>query len=291
MTLLDCPVVVTGTPRSGKSLVAKLLRESPEFAFLSEPLMIWDIGIGHRHDDRRTANEATESIRQRIRMDCQAHVQQAGKQRYLDDLAYHSIRVPFLRRVMPEAKIIHTIRSGEDALPELLFGWTYRDTVARAFARRRRNIKLNTLPRLAVQFARNYLRSRVRGRRATWGPRVPGLSDFAAAHSPAEVAAYQWRSMVEIALDDFQDLSSEQVLEVRLEKLLADPPTEMRRIATFCGVADIDHLSEFASALVDPGHQFENKIWPSESDWDAVRRIIDPLQKRLGYTTQRSVLP
>lgn len=284
MILLDRPVVVTGTPRSGKSLVAKILRESPDFLFLSEPLSIWNIGLGRRDDDRVAADAVTPRIAERIRKACQDRVLAAGRQRYLDDLAYHALRIPFLHKVMPEARIIHTIRSGDDALPELLFGWTYKDTVTRAFVRRRRNLKLSTLPRLGAQFAKNYILSRVRGRRATWGPRVPGLAEFAASHSPAEVAAFQWRSMVEIAMADLQKLPPDQVLEVRLDELLGDPRKQMERVSCFCEISDVDHVSERAGQIVEPDRAFESKVWPGADDWEAVRAIVDPLQRRLGYS-------
>lgn len=291
MIPLDRPVVVTGTPRSGKSLVAKILGASPEFAFASEPLMIWDMGMGPHTHDRRTADEVTEPVRERIRRACRNHVVSSGGQRYLDDLAYHALRTPFLHEVMPETKIIHTVRRGEDALPELLFGWTYRDTVAKALVRRRRNIRLSTLPRLAVQFARNYFRSRFRGRRATWGPRVPGLAEFAASHSPAEVAAFQWRSMVEIASADLQKLPRDQVLEVRLDELTRNPRTEMEQIAAFCEVQDPERIAKIATEIVDPHHEYENKVQLTPEEWRAVRPIINPLQQRLGYPAVRQESP
>lgn len=288
MPFLDRPVMVTGTPRSGKSLLARILGESPEFAFLSEPLTIWNIGLGQRPDDRRTADEVTERVRKRIRKACQARVAREGGERYLDDLAYHAVRIPFVHRVMPEAKIIHVIRSGEDALPELLYGWTYRDTVARAFARRRRNINFSTLPRLAVKFARNYVLSRFRGRRATWGPRVPGLEELGDSAPTAAVAALQWRRMEEIALRDLQKLPAEQVLEVRFEDVIDDPEGQAIRAGEFCEVDDLEALSEVAAEVVDPEFVGENRVLPTPREWEAVRPIIDPLQQRLGYGTAPS---
>ena len=280
---LDRPILVTGTPRSGKSVVTALLRRAPEFLFVSEPLMIWDAGLGNSPDNCRSAEEATEEVRRRIVEACERLIEGEGKRRYLDDLAYHALRVPFVHRVMPQAKIIHVIRNPAHAIPEMLYGWTYKDSVSKAFARRRKGVKFATLPRLALRFAKNYVVSRVRARRATWGPRVPGLVQFARSHSIAEVPAYQWLKTVQIARDDLERLPQGQTLEVRYDRLLEQPRSEAERIAAFCEVENRRELIEFAAEYLDPDCDLEGKVYPTEAEWSAIRRLIGPLQRRLGY--------
>lgn len=275
--------MVTGTPRSGKSVTAEIVGLAPEFEYVGEPLMIWDIGFGRCADDRRVATEASEKIRRRIVESCVTLVARAGKCRYVDALSYHALRIPFVHSVMPEAKIIHMIRDPIEAIPEMLYGWTYRDFVGKAIMRRRKGLKVTTLPSHALRFTRNYVLSRVRGKRATWGPRVPGLSEFVIGHSAAEVAAFQWRRMVEIALDDLKALSADCYLNVRFDKLLSDTRREVRPIAEFCGVADPSALVECAEAMIDPAFKFEKKVFPSEAEWAAIAPLIAPLQDRLGF--------
>ena len=206
----------------------------------------------------------------------------SDKCRYVDAFSYHALRIPFVHRVMPEAKIIHMIRDPIEAIPEMLYGWTYQDFVAKAILRRRKGLKLTTLPYHALRFTKNYLLSRVRGKRATWGPRVPGLSEFVACHSAAEVAAFQWRRMLEIALDDLEALSADCYLNVRFDQLLSDTRRESRRIAEFCQVADPSALVESVDAMIDPAFKFEKKVFPSEAEWAAIASLIAPLQDRLG---------
>ena len=280
---LDRPILVTGTPRSGKSVVAEIIGLAPEFEYVGEQLLIWDFGLGRRSDDRRGAAEASEEVRREIVESCATLVARAGKSRYVDAFSYHALRIPFVHRVMPEARIIHIIRDPVEAIPEILFGWTYKDPVRKAIMRRRKGLKLSTLPAHALRFTKNYVLSRVRGKRATWGPRVPGLSEFVAAHSAAEVAAFQWRRMTEIALDDLETLPADRYLNVRFDQLLTDPRPESRRIADFCDVADPAGLAEAAVAMIDPAIEFEKKVFPSEAEWAAIAPLIAPLQDRLGF--------
>lgn len=281
---MDRPILVTGTPRAGKSVVASVVALAPEFQYVEEPLTIWDTELGGRDDDRRTADEVTRQLQDSIVTACAALLTDPGKPRYVDALSYHAVRVPFVHGIMPEAKIIHVLRDPIEAIPEMLYGWTYRDTVGKAVARRWKGLKLHSLPHHAVRFAKNYVLSRLRGRRSTWGPRVPNLSNFAKSHSTAEVAAYQWLQMIEIALGDLADLPSENWLEVRYDKLLTSPHEEALRIAKFCEVKDIDQFVNTAEAYIDPNYKFEKKVQPTADEWKAIGKLISPLQDRLGYT-------
>jgi len=280
---LDRPVLVTGTPRSGKSVIAEMLGRLDEFTWVSEPLMVWDKGLGSRADDRRTAEEVSGPLRDSIVESCAALMADHPGSRYLDDLAYHALRVPFVHAVMPEARFIHVIRDPREAIPEMVYGWSYKDTVGKAFLRRRKGIKLHTLPRLGARFLKNQIVRRTKGRRATWGPRIPGLAEIVAGRPVPEIAACQWMRMVEVASDDLRTLPSDRWLEVRFDRLLADPRGEALRIGRFCGVTEPESLAEIAGTHIDPAFPFEKKIQPTPPEWARVLEIIDPLQRRLGY--------
>jgi Sulfotransferase family len=280
-TALDRPILITGTPRSGKTVVRRIMEAAREFVCVEEPLMIWSAGMGVRSDDRRGADDATPEVTERIRRDCAQLVRDAGKARYLDDLSYHALRVPFVRAVMPECKIIHVVRDGESAIPELLFGWTFKDSVSGVISRRRKSIRLRSLPVMAARFARNYAKSRLSGRRATWGPRVPGLAEFSADHPPALIAAFQWSEMVRVALDDLERQPSKMWLQVRLEDLIADPAGQTGRITDFCEVEEPDRVIEHAKGFVDPAYTFEKRVNPTDAQWEQIRDLIRPVQARL----------
>ncbi len=276
--------MVTGTPRSGKSVVSRLLTKEPLFQWVREPLMIWDMDLGIRENDCRTADEATPELSSRIRDACSA-LMEDSQNTYVDDLSYHALRIPFLHAVFPEAKIIHVVRNPEDAIPEMLYGWTNRDSVRKAFTRRRKSIRIQGLPRMALRFLRNYISSRVKGSRQTWGPRVPELSEFVASHQPAEVAAFQWQSMVTIAMNDLANLPREQWLQVNFNALLSDPVGEAKKIGEFCGVDTPITFAEMAKTFIDPDFQFDKKVFPSDAEWDTIQPMIEPVRSRIANET------
>jgi len=278
---MQSPIIVTGAPRSGKSLVSRLLTREPEFQWVREPLMIWDMDLGTREDDCRSAEEATPDLCKRIQEACRTLLEDS-QNIYVDDLSYHALRIPFLHAVMPNAKIIHVVRNPEHAIPEMLYGWTNRDSVSKAFARRRKSIRLQGLPRMAIRFLRNYISSRVKGSRQTWGPRVPGLSDFIASHEPAEVSAFQWKCMVDIAMDDLRAIPRDNWIQFQFESILEDPEGQALRIGNFCGVKNPKKFAEEAKNFIDPDFQFEKKVYPTDAEWTTIQPMIEAARKRIA---------
>ena len=281
---LDRPILVTGTPRSGKSCVAHVLRHAPEVHLLPEPLPIWNIGTRGRPDDRRTAEEAADAVRHGILRACERVLSRAGKSRYLDDLAYHALRLAFVHRIVPDAKIIHVVRDPEQVIPEIAFWWDRKGPALNAsLGRGREHFQMRTLPRLALRFLRNRWHIHQHGRLSTWGPRVPGLQEFVASHPPAEIAAYQWQGLTEIAQNGVAQLPENTWLEVRFERLLEDPGGEIERIAAFCELRETGPLADRARSQI-------KRDWPNpfvaefkEAEWSSVRKRIAPLRRRLGY--------
>lgn len=281
---LDRPVLIAGSARSGKTCVWDLLARSEAFVPVREPLTIWDVD-GRAPHDRLTAEAATPEVKRRILEACEGIVVRSGGRRYLDNLAYHALRLPFVHAILPEARIIHTVRDPFGLLPECLFGWTNRDTVRRSVAWRWRHLRLRSLPRMGWRFARNYVRSRTRGVRETWGPRPPGLEEIVRKRTPAEIAAWQWARIVETALDDIEVLPQAHVLEVRYEDLVTDPRKVAERIVQFAEVPDPQPLIDFAAKTYrsDYVHYERNERPLSDEEWLRVRPLVEPLRRRLGY--------
>lgn len=282
---LDRPVLVTGTPRSGKTCVWNILRQAGEFCAVEEPIMIWSACGGRWPDDCRPAWAATEKVKRRIARRCSELVRRQGKRRYLDNLSHHALRIPFVHAVMPDVRLVHVIRSAEEAVPEISFGWTKRISIAAVIRLRRRNVDLRVLPGLVWRFARNYVRRGIYGSRETWGPVVPGLAEFKPGHEVEEVAAYQWAKMVEIALDGIRATPGLRVLEMRFEHLAANPRAEARRLAEFAEVEHPGALVEFAARYV----KNDRTPWKHlrrehrQEEWRAIRSIVAPVQRRLRH--------
>lgn len=280
---LDRPVLVTGTPRSGKTQIWRLLSASGEFAAIQEPLLLWDASSAS-DDDRLTSADSTPQVSERIRLACKRAVDSRQMPRYLDNLSHHAIRLTFVHSVMPKAKIIHVIRDPNDVLPELKFGWTNRDTVRKAVARRTGQGRYLTALRHIPRFAQNYVVSRAKGRRQTYGPRVPGYLDFSRGKTAAEVAAHQWAIMVTIALDDALLLPPGTIMHIRFEDLIEKTNETALKIAQFAEAANPSASAEWATRTLrdDYVHYEPNAVSLTSDEWDQVTRFVSPVRERIS---------
>ncbi|MCP4908249.1 MAG: sulfotransferase [bacterium] len=286
---LDRPVLIVGTPRSGKSLITNVFRSAPEFCLVNEPLSIWNLGMPNRSDDCRSAEEATAKIREKILEACREQLMRSGKSRYLDNLAYHSLRISFANAVLPNAKIIFVTRDGRAAIPEMVRGWTMKTSIVGTARNTRRSINLRTLPRLALRFGVNYLSGILKGRRATWGPAVPGLREFSGNRAIAEVVAFQWGELNRIALEGLRSIPKERWIQVRFEDLIDRPEEEFLKIARFADVQSPDAVSQYASVFVSPNNIPKQSQWTaaevSADEWEKIDPLIASMQRALGYSS------
>lgn len=288
--LLKEPILVIGTPRSGKTLTATILSHAKGLNYASEPISVWAIGSSAGSDDRRYIEEATPATIKRIRSLCAKAVRRAGSERYVDDLAYHCLRLDFIRAVMPDARVVHVIQDGYVAIPQMVNGWTFTEPLYKTIVRRWRGLSpytmVRTLPRLAKRFLVNHYASKVEGRRRAWGPQPPGLAAFAAEHpDPAEIAAFQWKTLVEFTLDSLDRQPADRVITIRFEDLIQDPLAITAKLAAFCRIADVESVQLAAQRILDPTVAKKGvKLTPEQ--WSRVAKVVGPLRQRLGYVRE-----
>jgi len=119
---IDLPIaLLVGCARSGTSILGEAIAAHPAVKYIFEPHDVWEqAGLGENGSHRLTATDATPAVSQRIRSWFAA--QQGTARLVVDKTPRNALRVPFVRVVFPEAKIIHIVRDGRDVACSLLPG-------------------------------------------------------------------------------------------------------------------------------------------------------------------------
>ena len=144
--------------------------------------------MASEENDARTAEDATLEVISSIRERISKILERENKPRYVDEFSYHALRLPFVNKVLPEAKVVMMVRDPADVIPEMMYFWQYRDSIFEAWRRHRKTISLDTLPRLARKFLVNYVAVRFRGHRKSWGPTPPDAEETRELSLPETVA-------------------------------------------------------------------------------------------------------
>lgn len=113
--------LVFGCARSGTSILGELIAAHPQVNYVFEAHALWDqAGTGANESHRLTAAHATPELRERIRRWFEDALGTAAI--VVEKNPRNALRVPFLRAVLPEARLIHVIRDGRDVACSMVPG-------------------------------------------------------------------------------------------------------------------------------------------------------------------------
>ena len=225
MDKLARPIFIVAPPQSGSSYLFEALGTSPSVlrlgrrgrAVLDQSEELDPATRGH-DSNRRDASDATPETAERLRHELRELLAErssrdaasAAADRFVDATARHSLRVPFLDAIFPDAQFVYLYREPRDTLVSMLAAWQSGDYVT-----------YGNLP--------------------DWhGPPwsmllIPGWRELAG-KPLAEIVAAQWIATARILLDDLEELPPERWCVVDYAALAADPGPELDRLCDFLGI-------------------------------------------------------
>jgi hypothetical protein len=113
--------LVMGCARSGTSILGELIGSHPDVKYKHEAHAAWNkAGLGENESHRLTAQHATPKVVRQIRK--RFELEKGAARLFVEKCPRSVLRVPFIRAVFPEAKLIHIIRDGRDVACSMLPG-------------------------------------------------------------------------------------------------------------------------------------------------------------------------
>lgn len=264
------PIFVIGCPRSGTTLLFRLLQKHPKVGTLDgEGHILWST-YQHPRDRGWSSDRLTgDDIRPGERDFLYAAIQRvAGERRFLDKTPRNCLRVPYLLELFPGATIVLLKRDGPPTVSSLIEGWTVRHGISYRLPE----------PLELAEYKGNL-----------WSYLLPPDWRDLRYKTFADVAARQYVASYETALHDIRELGA-SVVEVSYEALIAEPVDEMGRLLRFLQLDDSRDVMAMAANL--SRHQVQTNSPPRPDKWreraSEIRRIVPiiaPTMEELGYTS------
>jgi hypothetical protein len=275
------PICLVGVQRSGTTWMSRMLAQRSEIAYWVEPRQVWSFGHWFRPDDRLEASDATPLVRRYIRRRFFEYARERNKPRFCEKTPNNTLRLSFVRAVLPEAKILLIVRDGRSIVRS-----TNEMRESGPNWQRIRDRLVESSPWDLLSFVNRvpWFLAKVRGKPLEyWGVRPPGWREWVQ-HDPILVAiAKAWAAAIRCAVTEGRAMDPSRFLEIRYEMLTESPRETMERVVDFLELADAADMVNQAVSNADPSRQDK---WRAELDPDTLAEIrphLEPTLSWLGY--------
>jgi len=289
--LLEKPVIIVGSARSGTDFLAHILRQQGNFAFANEPRLTWRWGNDGKSDMLRP-EDARPDVIAMIRSKFAKVVREQGAKRLIETTPSNSLRPAFVHRVFPDARLIHIMRRGADTALSLRRYYLAnfagvnpvgdREVSGSIFASpligRLREASPRQIPYYATEVLRRIAPKLVGP--ASLGQRLPGQSAMQRELPPLKVAFWQWRAAVEESTHYGRKIGPALFRECRLEELTPDVITSLLE---FCELEGRDAALAFLAKEYDPSRPGAPSRSADPEELAEVEAWVEPTMRWLGY--------
>lgn len=295
------PVFVVGAPRSGTHLLATSLLENMDCVYRNEINEFWKSSHPFLKTDMIPESKAgAKTIRKKRRQIARVMADNGNKPIYLEKTVSNALRLPYLRRIFPEAIFIHIIRDGRASAYSIRKQYygnikkiTQFDTGDKEKDGRLNNMWVEIKRRLTKGFNpilfitgfRRYWKTGLLSlgilKFSTWGPRYPGFEYKSGLLSPIQLAGDQWLTLVSAGKNYFNTHDNDNsLIECRYEELLKNPDEELDRIIRRIHEKNLAGKPKHNIMNDTPVDSFD-ALSPDEKN--ELSNIISSMQKYLGY--------
>lgn len=281
--LLQKPVIIVGTPRSGTTLLGEIFKHHPDLGYLDEPRLTWRYG-NDRKSDMFHPEDARPDVCAHIRTTFAQTLRLAQRTRLLEKTPSNSLRMGFVERVLPGCKFVHILRNGIESVLSIRFYWeNYASgTVPHKMSQRLREINWRRAPIYLKEFLKRIVPQPLSPwiGAPQWGPRIPGLDGLVRDLDLLDVCCLQWRMCVEAACQVGRTLPKERYLECRLEDM---SPDLLKAIMRFAELPEADEVFRALEKKFEPKLPAGRAKTADPDDVARIRYWIQPTLDWLGY--------
>ncbi|MBW2194906.1 MAG: sulfotransferase [Deltaproteobacteria bacterium] len=280
---IDEPIIIIAAARSGTKMLRFILSASSEITgYPYDANYLWKHGNYRTNHDELQPDSIDDKKKNKIRSFFIQLCKKDNRPRLLEKSVPNSLRIPFVRSIFPECKIIHLYRNGLDVAADARMCWQDSASSERIQSKQDRIRKLREFPLfMALPYLLEYMKSygkKMLLKQAhveSWGPRYKGIDQDVQNKSLIEVCAIQWAMCVEhccFELKRFENGSD--YINVSYEELVSEPANQLERIVDFVTLSDGEKVINRGKEVVKPNYMHSWKDYLSGNELDRISGIL-----------------
>lgn len=262
---LKDPMFVIGCARAGTSLSFSFLEASEEVACLYEANKKWMHFFKKQRDendrgDLLTVSQAKPKVVRYLRTEFNKYRKRERKKFFAEKDPRNSIRMDFLKKVFPDAKIIFVYRNPYDNICSLI----KRHDKARK--------KLSAQKKDGQWW---------RSGDAWAEQRIPGWKELR--EKPLVFAACkQYKFTIEKAMKDLQNFDDDKILKYKFEDILLEPKKFQKKLYDFCGLNLGPENKKVIDTIRKPNSEHQKEL--SSRDIQYINQECESIFKYFAYS-------
>jgi hypothetical protein len=301
--------MIIGAPRSGTSILGRVLDLHPVISTWVEPYYIWDHYFRDAQDDEVAAEQATDDVRIWIRKAFTRYLKVRKVEKVVDKSPRNCLKLPFIKKIFPEARYIFILRDGRDTILSILSQWEgkreifaknrksgqwqNRMYIFRKWFSRRPTWKFSLQSILfelgpPANWPKKKFLNDIRWEgRFGWGPRFKGWQEVIDRVTPLEFSACQWVHCARGILDNISLIPEHRRYILKYENFIRDPEASIKNLFLFL---KIDLPEGYMDALPQIWADNSNK-WReafSSAELKLIGPIIGQTMKDISYEKDES---
>lgn len=287
---LKPPIILFGNPRSGTTIVQKVIATHPDIVGWYEPNALWVYADPGRAHDEFDENDATEKVKRYIRRRFLKYQKQNGNRTIMEKTPQHMLRVPYVHAIFPEANFLFIVRDPFSFISSVEYKWQ-RTVTGRGIIRRLKDTPVSQLPHWVRRYIVQQISKRILRRKylAVWGPRYKGIQDDLKTYDQLTVIARQWSVPSRKAEDDMASFGNGQVLRLKYEDFVEDPVSDLERICAHCGLEMSSDMATAARQMVKSDRKLKWKRFDPSDLARVLPEIRDEMQRH-GYMVPAEII-
>lgn len=301
--------MIIGIPRSGTSILGRVLDLHPSISTWIEPYYIWDHHFREAHDDIVTAEQATDDVRVWIRRAFTRYLRVRRVEKVVDKSPRNCLKLPFIQKIFPEAYYIFILRDGRDTILSILSQWERKKEIftegkgrdqwrsrlyiLRRWLSRRPTWKFRLQSILfelgppANWLKKNFLNDIRWDGRFGWGPRFKHWQKFIDRVTPLEFCAYQWVHCARGILDNISLIPENQRFILKYEDFIRDSHSSIKNLFSLLKIDLPDgYMNTLPQIWADNSNKWRQAF--SSTELKRIGPIIGQTMKEMGYEKDES---
>jgi hypothetical protein len=270
---LHRPIFIIAAPRSGSTLLFESLASSSRIATLGGEAhrLVEDIpelrpDAAAVDSNRLDASHVTAQVVRAIKKQIFDHMQDSEGHplvnvhipRFLEKTPKNALRIPFFNKIFPDAQFVFLWRDPRENLSSIIEAW-------------------------ASGNWKTY--NGLSGFDGPWSMILPPGWRAMNGKAPEEIAAFQWNTTNQIALDDLAALPADRCIALNYSRFLSDPAAAVRKLCVFFGFEPDARLIERVSAPL-PWSRY-TQTPPAADKWRRNEAAIDRVLPSVDATWRR----